>query len=214
MKYPRLPCSDPRKSLGTLLLVFCSFFLLVPDSTAGESIEVLNPGFEEELDGGVAEWLFVTDPDHTERAGGVATTAELRRDTENAHAGSASALILHEGPRWATLRQSFALEPGGTYRLTAFARTEEHPVGRLRGSIRLSSKVKSEDFVAPVDGEEGAFDINTFGEWQKFTKDFKVSESLPDKRKVHLELRAIPVDAKLSEPLKIWFDSVTLERLD
>jgi hypothetical protein len=98
--------------------------------------------------------------------------------------------------------------------LTVSSRTEEHPVGRLRCNIRLFARVKGEDFAVPVEGEEGAFDINTFGEWQKFTNDLKVSESLPDKRKVHLELRAVAVDAKLSDPLKIWFDSVTLERLD
>jgi hypothetical protein len=47
-----------------------------------------------------------------------------------------------------------------------------------------------------------------------FTNSFKLSKTLPDKLKVHLELCAIPVDEKLSEHAKIWFDSVALERSD
>jgi hypothetical protein len=197
---------------STLAAIFLSIIALVfsAQARAAERIDILNPGFEVAGDDGVADWLFTTDPAHTASANGVATVAQLTHDRENAKEGSASAKIHHEGPRWASLRQRVSLEAGATYRLKVYVRSENAGVEQVRIVARLSNRDKRENVIAPP---EGIVFLDSSGEWQEISHEFKIPDRVSSGDKVWLELKAI-----LNDPAKgaadIWFDDVSLERID
>jgi hypothetical protein len=181
------------------------------EAASGETIPVFNPSFEDLQDGVLDGWSLQTDPAEAQRSEGRATVAELKQDTEVAREGSASALIIHEGPRWATIRQSVDLIPGASYRLTAYVRTDTDPGVGIRGSVRLGSGRQEEKLVTSPSGGQPV-DINSHGEWIKISREYKVSEALPPKKNSWIELRAI-INNKNADPVKVWFDDVSLEIL-
>ncbi len=197
---------------SSLRFAFAFLFsgLVACSTLASESFSVVNPSFEdvstEVLDG----WQLHTDPDTAERANGKATVAELRQDSEFANDGSASALILHQGPRWATIRQPIHLQPGSTYRVTAFVRTESNPDLRINGNVRLFASRKGEKLITSPSETEGPVGINTDGEWRKISREYTVSDSVTSNDRISLELRAI-IAEEIAEPVKIWFDTVSVK---
>lgn len=200
-------------------LPFCALiagfiiFLTGIHAFAAEAVPIKNSGFESSDGAPFVEWETHTDPAHTESAKGVATVAAFTRVTEGAHEGSACALIAHEGPRWATLRQTVDLPGPGTYRIRAFAKTDPNQSNtRIRANLRLisSAKGKTADTIKPV--ENTPVDLNSKGQWVEFSKDYIVTELPKDSPMPRLEVRFI-VMGEVKEPQKIFVDSISLERI-
>lgn len=172
---------------------------------------LLNPGFEEVEADGPSDWLLLTDPAHVSRAEGVATVAVLRQDTGQAKEGSASALLLHEGPRWATLRQKVKVRNGETYRLAVFVRTSKSATGNVRLAMRLSGR-KGEDNISAHDDAKPV-EIKTVGDWKEVTREFSISGNGGGEEEVWFELRVI-LGKPPEEPVPVWFDGVSLVRVE
>jgi hypothetical protein len=178
-------------------------------------VPIKNSGFESSEGNSLGEWETHTDPAHADSAKGVATVATFTRVTEGAQEGAACALIAHEGPRWATIRQTVDLPGPGTYRLRAFLKTDPNQSSnRIRANLRLfsGSKSKTAEIIKPAqNNDDKPFDLNSKGQWVEFSKDFIVTE-LPSSPKPRLELRFI-VMGEIKEPQKIFVDSISLERI-
>ncbi len=197
------------------LLVGFGIFMTGRHAFAAEAVTIKNPGFESSEGNSLLEWDTHTDPAHADSAKGVATVATFTRVTEGAQEGTACALIAHEGPRWATIRQTVDLPDPGTYRLRAFLKTDPNQSStRIRANLRLSSgsKSKTTDIIKPAqNNDDKPFELNSKGEWVEFSKDFIVTE-LPSSPKPRLEVRFIAM-GEVKEPQKIFVDNISLERI-
>jgi hypothetical protein len=191
--------------------------LLAHRALANELIAIENAGFEEAGPDGLEGWSTHTDAAHGSRAAGVATKAEFKQDLENFKEGKASALILHEGPRWATFRQNVTLENGAHYRLRAFAKTDVLPPNSVRLSVRLSRvNEHREEVIKPMENTEypnSNEDLLADGEWHEFTREFTIPDTFAGDEGASIQLRAI-IRNPTGDPVSIWFDDVSLERIE